>query len=214
MVIENFRTGTMEKFGLGYDRLAETRPGLVYCSVTGFGSGAGADVPGYDLIVQAVGGLMSLTGDADSGPTKAGVALVDVISGLHATIGIQAALRHRDRTGEGQRVEVNLLSSLLSALTNQASAYVETGRGPATDGQPAREHRAVRGVRDRGPAARRRRGQRQALRAAGRGPGPTAAGGGPALRHERRAGSSTATCSGPSSRTGCAARPPTSGSTD
>ena len=130
VVIENFRTGTMEKFGLGYDRLAETRPGLVYCSVTGFGSGAGADVPGYDLIVQAVGGLMSLTGDADSGPTKAGVALVDVISGLHATIGIQAALRHRDRTGEGQRVEVNLLSSLLSALTNQASAFVETGVVP------------------------------------------------------------------------------------
>ena len=111
VVIENFRTGTMERFGLGYDQLA--RPGLVYCSVTGFGAGAGADIPGYDLIVQAVGGLMSVTGDAESGPTKAGVAVVDVIAGLHATIGIQAALRHRDRTGEGQRVEVNLLSSLL-----------------------------------------------------------------------------------------------------
>ena len=131
VVIENFRTGTMERFGLGYDQLALDQPGLVYCSVTGFGSGTGADLPGYDLVVQAVGGLMSVTGDAESGPTKAGVAVVDVIAGLHATIGVQAALRHRDRTGEGQRVEVNLLSSLLSALTNQSSAYVETGQPPA-----------------------------------------------------------------------------------
>ena len=204
VVIENFRTGTMEKFGLGYDRLAATQPGLVYCSVTGFGAGAGADVPGYDLIVQAVGGLMSLTGDADSGPTKAGVALVDVISGLHATIGIQAALRHRDRTGEGQRVEVNLLSSLLSALTNQASAYVETGRGPATDGQPAR--RASRRTRCSRPRTGRWPSPRPTTSSSGcwsrssadrswrwtRASPPTAP------------GWSTATCSGPSSRTGCA----------
>lgn len=130
VVVENFRTGTMERFGLGYDDLAAARPGLVYCSVTGFGAGAGADLPGYDLVLQAVGGLMSVTGDEHSGPTKVGVALVDVITGLHAALGIVAALRHRDRTGQGQRVEVNLLSSLLSALTNQASAYVETGLVP------------------------------------------------------------------------------------
>ncbi|KQZ75883.1 CaiB/BaiF CoA transferase family protein [Nocardioides sp. Root151] len=134
VLIENFRTGTMEKFGLGYDDLAVEHPGLVYCSVTGFGSGAGADLPGYDLVVQAVGGLMSLTGDADSGPMKAGVALVDVITGLHATIGIQAALVHRAGSGVGQRVEVNLLSSLLSALTNQASAHVTTGAVPKAMG--------------------------------------------------------------------------------
>ena len=124
----------MEKLGLGYDELSRRNPRLVYCSVTGFGSGAGAALPGYDLIVQAVGGLMSVTGSTESGPMKVGVALVDVITGLHATAGILAALRHRDRTGEGQRVEVNLLSSLLSALTNQASTYVTTGQVPAPMG--------------------------------------------------------------------------------
>lgn len=130
VVIENFRSGTMEKFGLGYEQVCALNPGLVYCSLTGFGSAQGADLPGYDLVVQAVGGLMSITGDYESGPMKTGVALVDVITGLHAAIGILAALRHRDLTGHGQRVEVNLLSSLLSALTSQASAYISTGQVP------------------------------------------------------------------------------------
>lgn len=134
VVVENFRSGTMDRFGLGYEQLAAVHPGLVYCSVTGFGSGAGADLPGYDLIIQAVGGLMSVTGADPAHPTKAGVALVDVITGLHAALGILAALRHRDRTGEGQRVEVNLLSSLLSALVNQSSAYVCTGTVPSPMG--------------------------------------------------------------------------------
>ncbi|MGV9801467.1 CaiB/BaiF CoA transferase family protein [Mycobacterium sp. NPDC003449] len=134
VVIENFRSGTMDRFGLGYDDLRAEYPGLVYCSVTGFGSGAGADLPGYDLIVQAVGGLMSITGHDETGPTKVGVALVDVVTGLHAVTGILAALRHRDRTGQGQRIEVNLLSSLLSALTNQASSYVCTGAVPGLAG--------------------------------------------------------------------------------
>ncbi len=134
VVVENFRPGTMDRLGLGYDDLSAARPGLVYCSVTGFGAGGGADLPGYDLVVQAVGGLMSVTGSPESGPMKVGVALVDVITGMHAALGILAALRHRDRTGEGQRVEVNLLSSLLSALTNQASTYVTTGQVPAAMG--------------------------------------------------------------------------------
>lgn len=134
VVIENFRSGTMEKFGLGYEQVSALNPGLVYCSLTGFGSAQGADLPGYDLVVQAVGGLMSITGDSESGPMKAGVALVDVITGLHAAIGVLAALRHRDLTGHGQRVEVNLLSSLLSALTSQASAYVSTGQVPGPMG--------------------------------------------------------------------------------
>ena len=134
VLTENFRAGTMEKLGLGYEELARRNPGLVYCSVTGFGSGAGADLPGYDLVAQAVGGLMSVTGSAESGPTKVGVAMVDVVTGLHATIGILAALRHRERTGEGQRVEVNLLSSVLSSLTNQASTYVTTGQVPVPMG--------------------------------------------------------------------------------
>lgn len=130
VVIENFKPGALDRMGLGYDALAAVNPRLVYCSITGFGAGAGRDLPGYDLLVQAMGGLMSVTGPGPGQPTKAGVALVDVITGLHAAVGILAALRHRDATGQGQRVEVNLLSSLLSALVNQASGYVAAGVVP------------------------------------------------------------------------------------
>jgi crotonobetainyl-CoA:carnitine CoA-transferase CaiB-like acyl-CoA transferase len=132
VVVQNFRGGTMERFGLGYAQLAATRPDLVYCSVTGFGPGS--DLAGYDLVVQAVGGLMSLTGPDAEHPSKVGVALVDVITGMHACVGILAALRHRDATGHGQHVEVDLLSSLLSALTNQATAWLETGVAPTPMG--------------------------------------------------------------------------------
>lgn len=134
VLVENFRPGTMERLGLGYSSLKERNPRLVYCSITGFGSGAGAGLPGYDLLVQAVGGLMSVTGEPDGPGTKTGVAVVDVITGLHAAVGVLAALRHRDQTGEGQRVEVSLLSSLLSALVNQASGYVSAGVVPGRMG--------------------------------------------------------------------------------
>ncbi|MEU3619717.1 CoA transferase [Streptomyces sp. NPDC006872] len=134
VLVENFRPGTMERLGLGPRELRSRHPGLVYCSISGFGSGAGAAIPGYDLLVQAVGGLMSVTGEADGGPVKAGVALVDVITGLHASLGILAALRHRDATGEGQCVEVNLLGSLLSAMVNQASAFAVAGVVPGRMG--------------------------------------------------------------------------------
>jgi crotonobetainyl-CoA:carnitine CoA-transferase CaiB-like acyl-CoA transferase len=127
VVVENFRPGVMDGLGLGYEALAAHRPGLVYCSITGFGAGAGATLPGYDLLVQALGGLMSITGASDGGPQKVGVALVDVIAGLYSAVGILAALRHRDATGEGQRVEVDLLSALLGALVNQGSAYTGAG---------------------------------------------------------------------------------------
>ena len=130
VVVENFRAGTMDRLGLGYRRVAEANPGVVYASITGFGTGAGADLPGYDLLVQAQGGLMSLTGAPAEPPTKVGVALVDVVTGLHAAVGILAALRNRDRTGVGQQVQVNLLSSLLSGLVNQAQAYVGAGVVP------------------------------------------------------------------------------------
>ena len=130
VVVENFKTGTLERMGLGYDELAAANPRAIVCSISGFGSGDGKDLPGYDLLVQAMGGLMSVTGPEAGHPTKVGVALVDVITGLHAVYGILAALRHRDQTGEGQHVEVNLLSSLLSALVNQASAYVAGGVVP------------------------------------------------------------------------------------
>jgi crotonobetainyl-CoA:carnitine CoA-transferase CaiB-like acyl-CoA transferase len=130
VVVENFRPGVMERLGLGYDELRAGHPGLVYCSVTGFGRGAGADLPGYDLLIQALGGLMHITGEPDGEPQKVGVAVVDVLSGLFATVGILAALRHRAATGAGQRVEVDLLSSLLGALVNQASAHTSGGVAP------------------------------------------------------------------------------------
>ncbi|NGP05006.1 CoA transferase [Rhodococcus sp. 14C212] len=130
IVVENFRAGTMERLGLGYDDLLDVNPGLIYCSVTGFGSGDGAALPGYDLLVQAVGGLMSITGPEAGTPTKVGVAVVDVLTGLHALAGILAALHHRERTGEGQRVETNLLAALLSSLVNQGSAYLGAGVVP------------------------------------------------------------------------------------
>ncbi|MFJ9088869.1 CaiB/BaiF CoA transferase family protein [Streptomyces sp. NPDC102384] len=134
VLVENFRPGTMDRLGLGYEELRELNPGLVYCSVTGFGTAEGAALPGYDLLVQAMGGLMSVTGEPGGQGTKAGVALVDVITGMHAGLGVMAALRHRDATGEGQKVEVSLLASLLSALTNQASAHVAGGVVPRAMG--------------------------------------------------------------------------------
>ncbi|ABK75707.1 CaiB/BaiF CoA transferase family protein [Mycolicibacterium smegmatis] len=134
IVVENFRPGTMEKLGLGYDDVRAIRPDVIYCSITGFGHGGGAALPGYDLLVQAVGGLMSVTGTEPGDPTKAGVALVDVLAGMHALSGILVALAHRDRTGEGQRVDTNLFSVLLSSMVNQASGYLGAGVVPGIMG--------------------------------------------------------------------------------
>ncbi|WP_099022946.1 CaiB/BaiF CoA transferase family protein [Mycolicibacterium palauense] len=130
VVVENFRPGTMEKLGLGYADLRAVRPDVIYCSITGFGRGAGAALPGYDLLVQAVGGLMSVTGPTPGDPTKVGVAVVDVLAGLHALSGILVALAHRDRTGQGQRVDTDLFSVLLSSMVNQASGYLGAGVVP------------------------------------------------------------------------------------
>jgi len=130
VVVENFRPGVMDRFGLDYETVAAANPGVVYASITGFGAGEGAALAGYDLLVQAVGGLMSITGDPEGAPAKAGVALVDVLCGLNAVSGILLALRERERTRRGQRVEVNLLHSLLSALTNQAASTLATGTAP------------------------------------------------------------------------------------
>lgn len=128
VLVENHKPGALTRFGLDYAQVRALNPSVVYCSISGFGAGAGADLPGYDLLVQAMGGLMSITGTAE--PTKAGVAVVDVLTGLHAAVGILAALHHRDRTGEGQRVEASLLTSLQSSLVNQASAFVGAGAVP------------------------------------------------------------------------------------
>jgi crotonobetainyl-CoA:carnitine CoA-transferase CaiB-like acyl-CoA transferase len=127
VVVENFRPGLLDSLGLGYEDLRRRNASIIYCSITGFGQGAGAELPGYDLLVQALGGLMSITGAADGEPQKVGVAVVDVFAGLFATVGILAAIRHRDRSGEGQRLDVDLLSSSLAALVNQASAYTIAG---------------------------------------------------------------------------------------
>lgn len=130
VLLENFKGGALARRGLDYESVRKANPGIVYCSVTGFGSRAGATLGGYDFLVQAMGGLMSITGDPDGEPTKVGVALVDVLTAKDATIGILAALHARRRTAAGQRVEVNLLSTLLGALANQASAYLTTGHAP------------------------------------------------------------------------------------
>jgi crotonobetainyl-CoA:carnitine CoA-transferase CaiB-like acyl-CoA transferase len=140
VVVENFRPGVMARLGLDYETLAADQPELVYCSITGFGAGAGAALPGYDLLVQAVGGLMSITGEAGGEPQKVGVALVDVVTGLFAAVGILAAVRHRERTGAGQRVEIDLLSSLLAALVNQGSAFTLAG---AVGGRMGNAHPSI-----------------------------------------------------------------------
>ena len=129
VLVENFKPGGMDRLGLGYGDLTEENPGLIYASITGFGSIGGTDLLGYDFMVQALGGLMSITGDTDN-PMKAGVALVDVLTAKDATIGILAALHARATTGLGARLELNLLSSLQGALANQAQAYLGAGVEP------------------------------------------------------------------------------------
>ena len=134
VVIENFSPGTLKKFGLDYESIAALNPQLVYCSINGFGAQEpGAALPGYDLLIQALGGLMSVTGTAEN-PTKVGVAFIDVITGLHALVGIQAALLERNVSGKGQYIEVSLLTSLLSAMVNQSAAWVNGGVVPAAMG--------------------------------------------------------------------------------
>jgi crotonobetainyl-CoA:carnitine CoA-transferase CaiB-like acyl-CoA transferase len=134
-VVENFGPGGMEKYNLGYSKLIGNNPKLIYCSISGFGtSEKAASLPGYDLLLQGMSGLMSITGSDENNPSKVGVALVDVITGLHAVVGILAALRARDEQGIGQKVELNLLSSTLSALVNQASAYISAGIIPKAMG--------------------------------------------------------------------------------
>ena len=131
VLVENFKPGGLARFGLDYPSVSAVNPGVVYASISGFGSGPGGrDLPGYDLMVQAISGLMSLTGDSDGPPYRAGISVFDVMAGLHATIGVLAALNARHETGRGQHVEVNLLSSALSGLVNQASAFVAGGVVP------------------------------------------------------------------------------------
>lgn len=128
VMIENFKTGSLDAKGLGYADVAAANPGIVYCSITGFGSKAGAGLPGYDFLVQALGGLMSITGEADGAPLKVGIPAVDVFCSKDAMFAIMAALYERERSGRGQLVEVNLLSSLLGAMVNRSAAYLASGQ--------------------------------------------------------------------------------------
>ncbi|MEO8906955.1 MAG: CoA transferase [Microbacteriaceae bacterium] len=122
--IENFKPGGLARFGLDYDSVAAANPGVIYSSISGFGTKEGAALPGYDLLVQALSGLMSLTGSPDGPPYRAGISVFDVMTGMHSGMGILAALHHRTQTGQGQHIETNLMSSALSGLVNQTSAYV------------------------------------------------------------------------------------------
>jgi crotonobetainyl-CoA:carnitine CoA-transferase CaiB-like acyl-CoA transferase len=134
VVIENFRPGVMTKLGFNFEAALKINPGIIYCSITGFGSGKGAALAGYDLLVQALGGLMSVTGPQDGGPTKVGVALIDIMTGMNAVQGILLALKARDDTDptqwKGQLIQVDLMTTLLSAMTNQASAALNAGVTP------------------------------------------------------------------------------------
>ncbi|HBZ44237.1 MAG TPA: CoA transferase [Maritimibacter sp.] len=131
IVIENFKVGGLAKYGLDYGSLAALNPRLIYCSITGFGqTGPRAQAPGYDFMVQGLSGLMSITGDAAGQPTKVGVAVTDIVSGLYAGIGILAAVEQRHRTGRGQMVDISLLDCATALLANQAMNYLTTGESP------------------------------------------------------------------------------------
>jgi crotonobetainyl-CoA:carnitine CoA-transferase CaiB-like acyl-CoA transferase len=130
IVVENFKPGGLARFGLDYDSVRAVNEPVIYASISGFGSAGGASLPGYDLLVQAMSGLMSLTGDAEGPPYRAGVAIFDIVSGLHTAVAILAALQHRTLTGEGQHLSASLLASAMSGLVNQASAVLAGGVVP------------------------------------------------------------------------------------
>ncbi len=135
VLVENFKVGGLKKYGLDYESLSALNPRLVYCSITGFGqTGPYAHRPGYDFVLQGMGGLMSITGEPDGEPMKVGVALTDILTGLYAANAIQAALRHRDRTGEGQHIDMALLDVQVAVLANQALNYLVSGKNPVRRG--------------------------------------------------------------------------------
>ncbi|WP_299205168.1 CoA transferase [uncultured Tateyamaria sp.] len=135
VVIENYKPGGLAKYGLDHDTLLGAHPGLVYCSISGFGqTGPNRDKPGYDLMAQGYGGIMSLTGDPEGTPTKVGVGIADVMCGMYATIGILAALRHRDQTGEGQHIDLSLVDAQMAWLINEGCNYLVSGQVPERRG--------------------------------------------------------------------------------
>ena len=137
VVIENFKVGGLTKYGLDFASLSALNPRLIYCSITGFGqTGPFANRAGYDFMIQGMAGVMSITGEPDGGPIKMGVAFSDIFAGLHAVIGIQAALLHREKTGLGQHIDISLLDSQIAVLANQALNYLVGGKVPQRLGMP------------------------------------------------------------------------------
>jgi len=131
ILVENFKVGALAKYGLGYAQLHARFPGLIYCSITGFGqTGPYAPRPGYDSLIQAMGGVMSLTGEPDGPPQKVGIPLADLFAGLYGCIGILAALRHRDATGQGQQIDIGMLDTHVAWLANQGMNFLATGENP------------------------------------------------------------------------------------
>jgi crotonobetainyl-CoA:carnitine CoA-transferase CaiB-like acyl-CoA transferase len=131
ILVENFKVGALARYGLSYANLHETQPGLIYCSITGFGqTGPYAPRPGYDGLIQAMGGIMSLTGDAQGEPQKVGVPVADLFAGLYGCIGVLAALRHKQMTGLGQQVDIGMLDTHVAWLANQGMNYLATGKVP------------------------------------------------------------------------------------
>ena len=131
ILVENFKVGALAKYGLGYEQLAKTHPRLIYCSITGFGqTGPYAPRPGYDALIQAMGGVMSLTGDPNGSPQKVGVPVADLFAGLYGCIGILAAVNHRNNTGQGQQIDIGMLDTHVAWLANQGMNYLATGENP------------------------------------------------------------------------------------
>jgi formyl-CoA transferase len=131
IVIENYMVGTLDRLGLGYEDLRKENPGIIYCSITGFGQdGPYKDQPGYDFMIQGMGGVMSFTGDPEGPPMKVGVAIVDITTGMFACSAILAALRHREKTGQGQYIDMALLDSVVAWLANVGSNYLVSGELP------------------------------------------------------------------------------------
>jgi crotonobetainyl-CoA:carnitine CoA-transferase CaiB-like acyl-CoA transferase len=131
ILVENFKVGALAKFGLGYEQLHADYPRLIYCTITGFGqTGPYAPRPGYDSLIQAMGGVMSLTGEPDGLPQKVGVPVADLFAGLYGCIGILAALRHRDATGQGQQIDISMLDTHVAWLANQGMNYLATDEDP------------------------------------------------------------------------------------
>ena len=145
VLVENFKTGGLSKYGLGYDQLSKEFPGLIYCSITGFGqTGPYAKRPGYDLLIQGMSGFMSVTGEPDGLPMKSAIPVADLMAGMYAGVAINAALRHQALTGEGQHIDIGMLDVMVAFSTIQGMNYLATGKNPYGSAMPIRTSCLIR----------------------------------------------------------------------